>query len=180
MSLYPLPLGHTLIYHPFFKGGRVQSRNLFWRGNIGVNTTYTPNHLEDPRDGYLHSRIAPGREFFFFLFIHFIMVTFINYLFNYLPWTFTYLFSLAFYSPLVHFSGGGECKDPSHFLFSGFVYCYLHNPFSSYTVNILNVSYYLTIERDLVQVGLMSKDPTSLQPLRYEIAKLTFFTVTIE
>src|SRR6202050_5045385 len=55
-----------------------------------------------------------------------------------------------------------ECKDPSHFLFSGFVYSYLHSPFSSYTVNILNVSYYLTIERDLVQVGLMSKDPTSL------------------
>ena len=51
-----------------------------------------------------------------------------------------------------------QCKDPSHFLFSGFVYSYLHNPFSSYTVNILNVSYYLTIERDLVQVGLMSKD----------------------
>src|SRR6202050_4407406 len=50
------------------------------------------------------------------------------------------------------------CKDPSNFLFSGFVYCYLHNPFSSYTVNIWNVSYYLTIERDLVQVGLMSKD----------------------
>src|ERR1700683_2881277 len=23
------------------------------------------------------------------------------------------------------------CKDPSHFLFSGFVYCYLQNPFSS-------------------------------------------------
>src|SRR6202050_5023597 len=57
---------------------------------------------------------------------------------------------------------GGDCKDPSHFLFSGFVYSYLHNPFSSYTVNILNVSYYLTIERDLVQVGLMSKDPSSL------------------
>src|ERR1700677_1960122 len=53
-------------------------------------------------------------------------------------------------------------KDPSHFLFSGFVYCYLENPFLSYTVNILNVSYYLTIERDLVQVGLMSKDPSSL------------------
>src|ERR1700679_3145299 len=51
-----------------------------------------------------------------------------------------------------------NCKDPSHFLFSGFVYCYLHNPFSSYIVNILNVSYYLTIERDLVQVGLMSKE----------------------
>src|SRR6202453_2197394 len=58
------------------------------------------------------------------------------------------------------------CKDPSHFLFSGFVYCYLQNPFSSYTVNILNVSYYLTIERDLVQVGLMSKDPSSLQDER--------------
>src|SRR6202050_2848183 len=73
------------------------------------------------------------------------------------------LILLTFYSPLVRFSGGGECKDPSHFLFSGFVYSYLHNPFSSYTVNILNVSYYLPIERDLVQVGLMSKDPSSLQ-----------------
>ena len=81
----------------------------------------------------LDSRIAPGQDFFFFLFIHFIMVTFINYLFNYLPWTFLYLFLLTFYSPLVRFSGGGECKDPSHFLFSGFVYSYLQNPFSSYS-----------------------------------------------
>ena len=30
--------------------------------------------------------------------------------------------------------------------------------FHPHTVNILNVSYYLTIERDLVQVGLRSKD----------------------
>ena len=65
-------------------------------------------------------------------------------------------------SNVLNYSPKGGCKDPSHFLFSGFVYCYLENPFSSYTVNILNVSYYLTIERDLVQVGLMSKDPSSL------------------
>src|SRR6202789_3621219 len=86
----------------------------------------------------------PDRKFFFFFFSFYFFTLF--------------LFFLSFFPPLVHFSGGGECKDPSHFLFSGFVYCYLHNPFSSYTVNILNVSYYLTIERDLVQVGLMSRD----------------------
>src|SRR6202453_5389676 len=92
-TLYP----SGIQYHPFFKGGRVRSRNSFWRGNIGVNTTYTPNHLEDLRDGYLCSRLAPGQEIFSFLFIHFIMVTFINYLFNYLPWTPLYLFLLTFY-----------------------------------------------------------------------------------
>src|SRR6202453_5461445 len=73
-------------------------------------------------DGYLCSGLAPRWEIFSVLYIYFIMVTFINYLFNYLPWTVSYLFLLAFYSPLVHFFGGGECKDPSHFLFSGLVY----------------------------------------------------------
>src|ERR1700683_1538168 len=64
-----------------------------------------------------------------------------------------------------HYSNVHKCKDPNHFLFSGFVYCYLHNPFLSYTVNILNVSYYLTIERDLVQVSLMSKDQVLNKPI---------------
>src|ERR1700683_4823826 len=60
--------------------------------------------------------------------------------------------------PFSSFFGGGECKDPSHSLFSGFVYSYLGILFHPHTVNILNISYYLTIERDLVQVGLRSKD----------------------
>src|ERR1700677_1652005 len=89
MSLYPLPLWYTLIYHPFFKGGRVQSWNLFWRGNIRVNTTYNPNHLEDPRDGYLHSRIAPGREIFsFYIFI--------------LPWSLSLITYLIIYHGHLH------------------------------------------------------------------------------
>ena len=41
------------------------------------------------------------------------MVTFINYLFNYLPWTFLYLFSLTLYSPLVRFFGGGGVRIPA-------------------------------------------------------------------
>src|SRR6202050_3270689 len=91
MGLYPLPLWYTLIYHPFFKGGRVRSQNLFWRGNIGVNTTYTPNHLEDPRDGYLHSGIAPGWEnFSFFIFIFFCLLSLITYLIIYHGHFYTY------------------------------------------------------------------------------------------
>ena len=163
MGLYPLPLWYTIIYHLFFKGGEGSILEFVLEGEYR-----SEHHLHPQPSGGSEGWIPAQRDSsrmgkFFFLYIHFTMVTFINYLFNYLPWTFTYLFSLAFYSPLVRFSGGGECKDPSHFLFSGFVYSYLQNPFSSYTVNILNVSYYLTIERDLVQVGLMSKDPSSLQ-----------------
>src|ERR1700677_293644 len=101
------------LYHLFFKGGRVRSWNSFWRGNIGVNTTYTPNHLEDPRDGHLHSRIAPGWEKIFFLYIHFIMVTFINYLFNYLPWTFLYLFCLHFTPLWFVFLEGESVRIPA-------------------------------------------------------------------
>src|ERR1700683_2382761 len=58
---------------------------------------------------------------------------------------------------LLQFKGSSMltiCKDPSH---SGFVYSCLGILFHPYTVNILNVSYYLTIKRDLVQVGLRSK-----------------------
>src|ERR1700683_2505627 len=87
-------------------------------------------------------------KLFSFLFIHFIMVTFINYLFNYLPWSFLYLFLLTFYSPSVHFSGGGECKDPSHFLFSSFVYWifYCHITWMYLAIQ--------PIDRGIVQLGL--------------------------
>src|ERR1700683_5015627 len=57
-----------------------------------------------------------------------------------------------------HFPHIHACKDPSHSLINGFVYSYLVILFHLHTVNILNVSYYLTIERDLVQVCLRSKD----------------------
>lgn len=30
--------------------------------------------------------------------------------------------------------GGGECKDPSHSLFSPFIYSYLDSPFYSFTI----------------------------------------------
>src|ERR1700677_3277554 len=89
---------------------------------------YNPNHLEDPRDGYLHSGIAPGWEIFsFYIFILSWSLSLITYLIIYHGHFYTIL--LTFYSPLVRFSGGGECKDPSHFLFSGFVYFCLLDPF---------------------------------------------------
>src|ERR1700683_640164 len=120
------------IYHLFFKGegpipefvleGEYRSEHHLYPQPSRGSEGWIPAQRDSSQTGN-----------FFFLYIHFTMVTFINYLFDYLPWTFTYLFSLAFYSPLVRFSGGGECKDPSHFLFSGFVYSYLQNPFSSYS-----------------------------------------------
>src|ERR1700677_2674337 len=94
-----------------------------------------------------------GKIFLFYLFILSWSLS-LNYLFNYLPWTFTYLFLLAFYSPLVHFLEEESVRIPA----TSYFYSCLEILFHPYTVNILNVSYYLPIEKDLVWVGLMSKD----------------------
>src|ERR1700720_3532256 len=50
-------------------------------------------HPEDPRDGYLYSRLAPGRNFFKF---NFTMVNF-NYLIIYHGHFHTYFFTLNFF-----------------------------------------------------------------------------------
>ena len=50
------------------------------------------------------------------------------------------LILLTFYSPLVHFSGGRECKDPSHFLFSDFVYWILFHLLLPYNLDVPSCS----------------------------------------
>src|ERR1700677_2628975 len=120
-TLYP----SGIQYHPFFKGGRVRSRNSFWRGNIGVNTTYTPNHLEDPRDGHLHSGIAPGREIFsFYIFI--------------LPW------SLSLITYLIIYHGHSHTYFHLHFTPLWFVFLEgesVRIPATSYLVALFTLIY---------------------------------------
>src|ERR1700683_3384134 len=111
MGLYLTPL--VYIYHLFFKGGRVQSQNSFWRGNIGVNTTYNPNHLEDLTDGYLHSGIAPRREIFsFYIFILPWSLSLITYLIIYHGHFYTY-FCLHFTPLWFVFPEGESVRIPA-------------------------------------------------------------------
>src|SRR6202050_3563644 len=65
------------------------------------------------------------------------------------------LILLTFYSPLVRFSGGGECKYPSHFLFSGFVYSCLLVLFLPFYCHITWMYHAIhPIDRGIVQLGL--------------------------
>jgi len=66
------------------------------------------------------SLILPWSIYLLLLFIILSMVTFGTYFF-------------ALYSPMVRFFGGGGCKDPSHILFSTFIYPYLLSSFSPFT-----------------------------------------------
>src|SRR6202040_1379712 len=87
-------------------------------------------HPEDPRDGYLYSRLAPGRNFFKF---NFTMINF-NYLIIYHGHFHTYFFTLNFFylltwdKPAVCSFEGGNVRNIwfSHIPFSKrYLYLYL-------------------------------------------------------
>ena len=67
----------------------------------GANWRWT-SHPED----HTSRRQAPRQKKNYFILLIFTMVTFINYSIIYLPWTFSYLFLLALYFPLVWFFRG--------------------------------------------------------------------------
>src|ERR1700683_1706134 len=100
------------IYHLFFKGeglipefvleGEYRSEHHLYPQPSGGSEGWIPAQRDSPQMGK-----------FFFLYIHFIMVTFINYLFNYLPWTFLYLFCLHFTPLWFIFPEGESVRIPA-------------------------------------------------------------------
>jgi hypothetical protein len=108
-------------------------------GEYRSETTYTPMrrylHIQqmgwmytcavgEPPNGWKKfSLILPWSIYLLLLFIILSMVTFG-----------TYFFTL--YSPMVCFFGGGGCKDPSHILFSTFIYLALPHLLPPYHLDV--------------------------------------------